>query len=399
MKRSPSGTTIGAIDSATGYMVPALMTFKKPGEAFPWARQPALAFTLAGLFLRNAVLSANPVVASSASGLWATFLSSLGETMKVETVTAGRLREQALKTTHELGHDHSTLQGSIASLRRHDSFDAWLLWHTQYEWVEHTRRLGGFFDYEFIKEVSSCTNVSVSEIEAIWRRTSEPEAAARLGQRVRAGTLDDGDSLAIDAWLTATIMRGHYHDELAKKLGRQHFRHPVRSLSRRDGVQNTSQQLFSTNDAQRHFAAILLGLSLSATDPSARLRLYGENLTRCRSAIATGQLHLGDATVAMTDDVGLDRAVREAQALVRKGVLKVDSRRFVWGVDASIGLAAAMSGFSLSPWVGVIVGASTAVAQTIIEPGKRALTVRDSSRRRLQDLAHAVAGSVDIIAR
>jgi hypothetical protein len=101
----------------------------------------------------------------------------------------------------------------------------------------------------------------------------------------------------------------------------------------------------------------------------------------------------------MTDNVGLDRAVREAQALVRKGVLKVDSRRFVWGVDASIGLAAAMSGFSLSPWVGVIVGASTAVAQTVIEPGKQVLAIRDSSRRRLQDLAHAVAGYVDIIAR
>lgn len=129
---------------------------------------------------------------------------------------------------------------------------------------------------------------------------------------------------------------------------------------------------------------------------TARVRLYGQNLTRCRTVISAGRLQLGEPEAPMTDDVGLDRAVREAQSLVREGVLEVDSKRFTWCVDASIGIAVAMSGFSLSPWVGLVVGAGSAAAQAIIEPGRRAATVRDSSQRRLQDLARAVAGSVDV---
>ena len=197
MTRSPSGTTVGAIDSATAYMVPALMTFKSPNESFLWARQPALAFTVATLFLENTVLAANPVVAASASGLWATFLSSLGESVKAEAMIESKVRGQALKATHKLANDRRVLQTTLASLRRHDSFDAWLLWHTHYEWAEHTRRLGGFFDHEFIKEVSSITEVSVPDVEDIQRRMAEPEAVRKLGQRVRAGALNDADSLAL----------------------------------------------------------------------------------------------------------------------------------------------------------------------------------------------------------
>lgn len=56
-----------------------------------------------------------------------------------------------------------------------------------------------------------------------------------------------------------------------------------------------------------------------------------------------------------------------------------------------------MAGFALSPWAGVVVGAGTAVAQTLAEPGSRAATIRHSSRRHLGDLARSVAGSVDVV--
>jgi hypothetical protein len=390
-------TTTGAIDRATAYMIPAIMTFGNASKAFRWAQEPALTFTLSGLFFTHVTLSADPTVVGPAAGVWGTFLSSLGGLVQSEHFPAGKLRTTALQATHKLGADSRRLAQAIQALKEDPSYDEWLAWHAQYEWLEHTRRLGGFFDHEFSQEISGALGVEADETSRRWIRLSDRQAVEQLGNRVRAGHVEGEDVGAIDSWLVSTLLRGVYHDELARLRRRQHVRHPVRAFLGQDAEPNAHTILLYASPAQRYFAGIILGLSYSAKEPAARCALYGENLIRCRSAIATDQLLLPDAGIDVTANIGLDRAVHEAQHLLKTGVLKADRRRFALAVDISIGVATAVTGFALSPWVGLAAGAAASVGRTIVEPGRRIASQHAASVRHLRDLAESVAGSVQAI--
>jgi hypothetical protein len=361
--------------------------------AFQWAREPALSFTLAGLFLENVVLPADPTVIGPPSGLWGTFLSSLGGWVSSEHVPPGRLRQAALDETHSFATNYVPLSRALQQVKAHTSFHEWLMWHTRHEWAEHTRRLGGFFDLEFMTEIEAITDMTAGEVESLWQRTRDPSVVERLAERVRAGSWTEADAEAVDSWLIATLLRGVYHDELARRRSRQNFRHPVRSFM--PATPEASPQLFPASSAQRYFAGIVIGLSFTEKNPLARSGLYGENLTRCRTAIANRRLLLGEDALEMTDNVGLDRAIREAQALIKADVLKTDHARFSRAVDIATGLSASIAGFYLSPWAALVAGTGTVLAQTFSEPGHRLAQHRATSVRRLEDLARAVAGSVD----
>jgi len=378
-------------------MVPAVMTFAKPAAAFRWAKGPALAFTLSGLFLRHVTLPANPTIMGPAGGIWGEFLGHLGDLVQIERPPVGKLQKDTLSATHTLGSSSPLLTQALQKIKQDESFPDWLAWHTQHEWSEHTTRLGGFFDREFIDEVSAATGMSAAEAISLWQRLSDPVAVVQLGSRVRSGLGGEEAEAAIDSWLVSTILRGVYHDELARRRNRQSFRHPIRAFILQDTLRQAQRQTYPANPAQRYFAGIVLGLSYTHKGVTARSALYAENLIRCRSAIASQQLQLADDQAEMTASVGLDRAVREAQHLIKKNVLEVNHRDLSLAVDISIGVATSVGGFSLAPWVGLVAGVGAAVAQTVSEPGPRVARARIASSRRLQDLAQATAGPVDII--
>lgn len=109
---------------------------------------------------------------------------------------------------------------------------------------------------------------------------------------------------------------------------------------------------------KRYFAAILLGASFKSTnDPIGRIRLYTQNIGRCRGALASGQLLLPGSELGMSEEAGLSRAAREAHDLVNAGTLDLGVSRESTAVDVALALGGAALGFSLSPWVGLVVGA------------------------------------------
>jgi hypothetical protein len=387
--------TLGTIDRATAYMVPAVFTFKQPSESFNWARGPALGFTLAGLFLDRVSLIADPTETAPAGGVWGEFLASLGDWVTPEKVKPGPLRSEVLAVVHAYGQQRLRLQAALEAAALDPNFPAWLRWHATHEWEEHTARMGGFFDIEFADEIAAVVGTSTMEIQAMWARVSKQAAVRQLRLGVENGTSTDSDQIAIKAWLLATLLRGVFHDELSRRRRRQNLRHPIRSVM--TGPSETARDpiRFAPTSAEQYFAGIILGLSFAARGVANRSRLYGTNLLQSRAAAASGHLLLDSVDTDMTAAVGLDRAIREAQNLLRRGILTADRKALSRAVDISASTAAALVAFFLSPWesLGTAIVAGTSLQ--FLQPGGRAVRKRATSYHRLTDLGAATAGALD----
>lgn len=389
--------TRGTVDRATAAMVPAFLSIPKPQPSFEWGRVGALAFTTISLFTNHTSFAANPTPDRILSGLWGEFASGAAGYTHPESRAALASQGIALDATKARASDISTLSEALRRAQLDPSYHWWLEWHAKYELVEHSARLNGLIDPQFSTEVADVVGLPHAEILQFIDKTQDVSTVAILGDRVLKGSLQPEDLYMLDAWLASTMIRGLFHDELSRVRKRQHYRHPIRALADRQNHTPRPRICFEPSPAQRYFAAILLGISFKASkDVYERVRLFNINMIKAKAAIKGGHLALGDHTSSMTNVVGLERAVREAQSLIRAGQLDTAGKTEKAAIDISVGLAATGIGFTLSPWMGAVVGASSAIMQALTDPGDRLSRRRRSSRRNIHGLAQAVAGSVDI---
>jgi len=99
----------------------------------------------------------------------------------------------------------------------------------------------------------------------------------------------------------------------------------------------------------------------------------------------------------LTADDGLERATREAQRLIKAGVLDDDSQRLSRAVDGGLGLAASCGGLVLSPWVALVVGVGALASSTVGQLGGKAARRWKGSQHRLESLAKAPSGALDVL--
>ncbi|MBO4272720.1 hypothetical protein GSF24_19140 [Microbispora triticiradicis] len=272
-----------------------------------------------------------------------------------------------------------------------------MLWHAEHELVEHTIRLNGLFEADFIKEIADVVGLTLEECRELHEYSKNPREVQEVGQRIARGRGTSVDEVLIECWLSGTVLRGVYHDELAQGRRRQHFRHPLRSYSQTAHTNAKSVSCYEVNSAQYYFAGILLAASFAASrKPVERVKLYAENLYAARAARFSGKLLLGEPDTPMSHEVGLDRAVREAQQLIRDGVLDVSDRRVTAVAGILSSLPSQIIGFWLAPWAGALLGLGSAAVDNFYAPGPRMIRRGRSSRKRLEDLAQAGAGAVDV---
>ena len=389
--------TSGTIDRATAVMVPAVLASPTPEPKFRWGIEGALAFSILSLFTSHTTFAANPSPDKRVSGLFGEFLSgALSYTLPEQRATARAEREAILATKNRCS-DATAILHALNSIKLNPSYPWWLDYHAQHQLVDHASRLGGLVDPQFSEHVSTVLGLPNSEILRIIEITREVGNVASLSERLAKGKCTDSDNQILDAWLASTLLRGVYHDEIARVRRRQHHRHPLRCYLGANGHSVSSGSLFEPNPAQETFAAILLGITFSATkEPINRIRLFNSNMASAKRALSTGGLSLADSATGMTVESGRERAVSEARQLVKSGHLDAGGRMESAAIDASIGLTAVGIGFALSPWLAVAVGAGATIAQVIGRPGQELATRRRASRHNLLKLADAAAGAVDI---
>ena len=396
----------GTIDRASAVMVPVFLTYRNPRDADAWARDCALGFTLISLFTEHIAFSPNPTRDQSISGLWGEFVSGLSGYTKSETRPAATTEAKALASAHVISSTPGLISSALADAREDPSFQPWVRWHAKYELVEHSGRLNGLFDFQFLEQIADVLNVTPREIKQLWDRSRDPAAVEALCRRILADNMTEEDQSIVEAWLTSLLMRGAYHDELARSRNRQNYRHPVRSfLQYNVDPSKANTTLYIPDPAEKYFASILLGISVKADkSPSRRIKLYNHNAAKAREARSSGALILSSkkstkAAGSVTDEVGLDRAIREASWMIRNGVLDVGGSKATSTFEIAGELSTTAIGFALTPWAGLAVGVASAIVRGTVHPSERVTVARSARPRALAKLAHAVAGPIDVTER
>ena len=395
--------TQGTIDRASAVMVPVFLTYQDPQTADAWARDCALGFTLIALFTEHIAFAPNPTKDQSISGLWGEFVSGLPGYTKSETRPSASAEAKALASAHLISRSPQAISSALLAAKADPSFQPWVNWHARFQLVEHSRRLNGLFDFQFLEQIADVLGISPQEMKRLWDRSRDPAAVESLCVRLLANKLTSEDQHIIEAWLTSTLMRGAYHDELARIRHRQNYRHPVRALlPYADDPGRPRPSIYEPNPAEKYFASMILGISIKADkSPVRRIKLYNQNATAARRARMNGMLALGDRASAeganpITDEIGLSRAIREASWMIRNGILDVGGSKTATALEIAAGLSSTGIGFALTPWAGLAVGALSATAQATLHPGRRIMIAKGARPQELAKLAQAVAGPVDV---
>jgi hypothetical protein len=395
--------TKGTIDRASAVMVPVFLTYRRPQDADAWARDCALGFTLISLFTDHIAFSPNPTRDQSISGLWGEFVSGLSTYAKLETRPMPSTEARALASAYAISSTPGLITSALISAKSDPSFQAWVEWHAKYQLVEHSARLNGLFDFQFLVQLADILNTSPSEVKRLWDRSRDPGAVELLCRRLLNGTLTGEDESIIEAWLASMLMRGTYHDELARIRNRQNYRHPMRSFVHSQENATKHGTFYRPSPAEKYFASILLGIAVKADrSPSRRIRLYNQNAEAARQAWNDGTLILqrkgeSEAQLPITDESGLGRAAREVSWMIRNGVLDVGGAKATTAFEIAGELSSAAIGFALTPWAGLAVGAVSGVTFATLHPARRITVAKAANPRELARLGRAVAGPIDVV--
>ncbi|MHA3019624.1 hypothetical protein ACXPWS_05060 [Mycobacterium sp. BMJ-28] len=228
------------------------------------------------------------------------------------------------------------------------NFIPWLEWSTERVWLEHSNRLNGLFDPGYVKQLSSVLDVSVEELHRVWKLSCDP---AELIRRRKIGDSDPEFLLMRRAYITSALIRGRFHDDVARRSGWQIMHHPFRESVLSGATSMVKAEEIEVSNTEKYIANILLASAYKQRSKF-RVSAWVENVIRVRRAVTAGAI---DTRSKDSDSVALDVAIRDVRELsidFRSKYLDV-----CLGASASLGL----SGYTtmLAPWVGFGISAAT----------------------------------------
>jgi len=241
------------------------------------------------------------------------------------------------------------------------------------------------FEKRNIRVISQITGTSQREL----RRVYEASKDGRSLRRFAADPSSDNELLAIvwHAFLVDLLIRGRYHDEVARMHGSQVLHHPARSpiLGRLYGTHTR----YGVTNTDRAFSNILLAGSLAERTQQKRIDLWLENIFKARKAAQQGGLDL----VAQEDNKVAERIA--AERAMELG-LRTHALLFDEVTDAAIATGTGlMTSFLLSGWVDVAIAVGMYAAARSEELGSRAGRLAFERRKRLGEFASSGAGRVE----
>jgi hypothetical protein len=255
-------------------------------------------------------------------------------------------------------------------------------------WEENAHRLGGLFNEEFIPTLELFVDVPRAELQRVWRKSSDTRVVAEYARKWP----DDSDfALMQEAYLVSLLMRGRYHESIAKYTSSQLMHHPVRrsvlwagsSLPPRTMMHDVPNTMF-------YMALILLLSAFGERRRTHRINLWAENLNRIRKAALIEDI---DFAHKRSDDVAVRVVLREAKRLG----LRAHPKWIEKGIDIGLVLGTGiLTSFALSPFAGLAVGVATSLATERKKLGE-AFASHTISSTHLSRLAHSLPGRVQEI--
>ncbi|MEU4215065.1 hypothetical protein [Actinoplanes sp. NPDC026623] len=252
-------------------------------------------------------------------------------------------------------------------------FDQWLATALGANREATTLRVGGLFDLSLRAPLSAVLEVSDQELVRAWEHSSE---AAKLG------TDSDLYVLVSRAHVLSILLRGRYHDLVARSAGIQVMHHPVRGpmlpeLSEAD----LPPVPYELTNSERFMAQLLWASGFAERDADRRIRLWSDNVRLVRTAVLAEMIDLPHRT---SESRALDTAVDAA----RSAGVRAHSRLVDDAIDLLLAAGVgALTSFVVNGWPDMITTLATYAGSRKEQIGARVAKQVLDSNRRLKRLA------------
>lgn len=376
------------VDSASMYEVIAALSFSDVSECYQWAWQSALLVSDAMIDIEHLQLSPSPGPSGGASGSYALLMEGVRPFVGISR-PGKKVLNKALAETRTWTHRHADLVHSAVEELGADehNFKPWLYWVARNAWLENVQRRGSLIDSQLIREVARALNVpekDVQEIAALVTDQKEVEVFARRLEN------QSGFDLLWRVYLASALIRGVFHEQVARQENWQAWRHPLRRhvLKLSSGQEPHRIPQFDT-----FLANIIVAGALSHpygkhdTVMERRINAWIDNVQRCR----------GKDIRRPPEDASVDQALSAAVNEARRLGVAIAPRYLDKAISVTSGLAlgviGVLFGHFVSPEAGDIAGIALGEGGYLIDPGSLLI----GPERRLREYAQLGPGRADAV--
>jgi hypothetical protein len=373
----------GYIDAASMFGIVAALSYKQPHECNRWSWQTAIEASCALIGMNHLKMSPHPSPTSPGSGPFVKLTRAISDII-AQIEPDQQVRQSAREKTKAWARrDYRKIRTAYDELWMNEDFLTWLDNYINYGWRQHSERLGGLFDHSFTPQIALVLDVQKHDLEDIWRLSLNQKVVETYAKRQPD---EDGFRLMRDAFVASTLMRGRYHDYIAKASSWQILHHPIRT-SMLPRLKEMPRAEVSLNTIQ-YLSNIILAVAFEEKQEN-RIASWVENFRKAREAALRGDI---DIQPKESDDIALNVAIRDAKYLH----IRTHSRLLDKALDVSVALGiGVLTSFVLLPWESFLAGMAAYAATYKKSPGELVGRALDRREGRLRTLAEAGPGRIE----
>lgn len=270
-------------------------------------------------------------------------------------------------------------------LRASNSFNEWSTTHKRLFWPDDIKMYGALYSRDAIPAIAALTGLSETDLNKVRDLSTNMRRATRWAVSTH---YSEEVEVAERAWLLSALMRGKFHEYVARDLRVQLLPHQFREgISGRVGRPTT----FPALEAELLFIKMIIGSALLESTAPRRVRAWVDGIARARAALAAKKIALPDLATQADAERAAARAAKDI-GLYASGELI----RRALDVAVSIGLGTLLS-VEVSPWFSPLAPISQQIFRHF-----RGKTIGDDIERailhtswRFKKLARSFPGRID----
>ena len=347
--------TQGYIDSASIYQVVQCFDTSY-AQQFPWALQTAIEIT------SLLVCTDHQHMAPGIGGPSAVLCVDEYDRLVDELFGQGLLRRlpesvpgvraEALKKTKRwVGRTENLEKLSLnvdALCADRRNYEPWMEWSVKNAWPSHSSRLNGLFDTIFTAPISRVLGLEEREVLSLHCLSADAQSLQSIIAQ-RHGARNNDFRLLAKAYIASAVLRGKFHDEVARLTNLQVVHHPIRT-----GIGNlraSASVEFPVSNTMRSLAMILIHGAAGQKTLARRLTCWVDNIQRVRPLLNSTREDVGPRE---TSSAAVDVAVR----IANKAAVHMGDKRFTKLVEVGLSLGAGiLTHMIFNPWGGVTAAA------------------------------------------
>lgn len=387
-EREDIAKTFGWIDSMSiTQVVQAFEVWPKSSSPYGWYVPGAV--TVLFIYTDNIGLapglSAGRIVSSGPIGLLTRELIRAGVLSRpdfansVRKLAIRQAQQRANRYCDRIRNDYRGL-----SARNLEDVQGWMDWSIRSAWVEHAQNFGSLIDAQFIPQLARILGVTEKDLLDLHKLTGSLDVVKRF---VRRQPNTDAFNMTYECFLLGALLRGLYHDYLARQGTQQVAHHPFREIL----LPKTATQslAYEETNVESYLANIVLHSALLEKKLESRLARWADNIGRIRTANRPGYEEI-DLRPREDPKLAKKKAIQAAKTVG----IDVHPRWAEEAANALPALGVGAAGFLLNPFVGLAISAGYYFVSRKIDVGKRVARKIYARGGRLLRLAQSPPGRI-----